>query len=568
MRITRIKISQFGNIMNGDWSLTPGLTVFSGGNGTGKTTISQFIFGMLYGFPGAKSAADNLYELPGDRRYGGVLFFSADGIDYQLSRFGRTKTVSSLVDLTNGRTLLEVNEALTKILGPVDRGLYQRLFYFDQANLMQIFGLNIDDFNDAVMRLVSPASSKLLRMATIADKRAASLFGQTKTARRPINVFSATLNQSRQRMMMLEQQEPNVVSTLQEQNRLRHQLEIVTAEKEKAVFEERRQVLLSQVRALDAELQLLDQKLVEQRDGIPQGPRVENHANGRARVFGLVLTIVLIVPFLFAGRPLWAVMAGLLGIGLSLLVPKNVSQSLHDSRRTAADVHVEEKHRSFEADRQALLIQRNKLAAQIADIPASPVSMQNVSQQESDLQTRLAEVTAKISQQRKNEQFSVQAQAVAGQVADLERQLMVYFADKIAAQTLERLAAEVAEMHPKALLDSAAEILSRLTNGAFVRLIQDNQSLVVRRDSGEQLPIKHLSKGTAEQVYMAIRLAAILSIPLKFPLPWLMDDAFVEFDGNRYTAMLDTLSDLADNEQQIIYFTTGEPQAGELIRLD
>ena len=65
----------------------------------------------------------------------------------------------------------------------------------------------------------------------------------------------------------------------------------------------------------------------------------------------------------------------------------------------------------------------------------------------------------------------------------------------------------------------------------------------------------YLSRGTADQLYLAVRLAACRLVLLgEEPCPLVLDDALANFDDERMALALDCLSQLG-KERQILLFT-------------
>lgn len=107
------------------------------------------------------------------------------------------------------------------------------------------------------------------------------------------------------------------------------------------------------------------------------------------------------------------------------------------------------------------------------------------------------------------------------------------------------------------VLRQASTILQQLTAGAYQRVLSPlgENFLQVERGDGNRLVTEALSRGTAEQLYLAMRLALAReysSRTVGFPL--IMDDIFVNFDPGRTRAGLKVLSQLA-SEHQVIFFT-------------
>lgn len=64
-----------------------------------------------------------------------------------------------------------------------------------------------------------------------------------------------------------------------------------------------------------------------------------------------------------------------------------------------------------------------------------------------------------------------------------------------------------------------------------------------------------MSDGTADQLYLALRLAAIYEyIEHSPPMPMIADDLLVNFDNERATAGLKVLAELA-RHTQVVFFT-------------
>lgn len=73
-----------------------------------------------------------------------------------------------------------------------------------------------------------------------------------------------------------------------------------------------------------------------------------------------------------------------------------------------------------------------------------------------------------------------------------------------------------------------------------------------------------LSRGTVDQLYLAVRLAVCqLCLPGEDPAPLVLDDALVTFDDRRMALALDALAELG-RERQILLFTCQEREGNYL----
>lgn len=130
---------------------------------------------------------------------------------------------------------------------------------------------------------------------------------------------------------------------------------------------------------------------------------------------------------------------------------------------------------------------------------------------------------------------------------------------KLAASLLEKtISMYESEKQPK-VMARTSEIFKAITGGAFerVRVPMDGNSIRVERSDGSTLDQRLLSRGTLEQLYLALRLAHVeVYHGDDFKVPLLMDDTLVNFDldrGRRTAEVLATFSE--ETGIQILFFT-------------
>ena len=77
----------------------------------------------------------------------------------------------------------------------------------------------------------------------------------------------------------------------------------------------------------------------------------------------------------------------------------------------------------------------------------------------------------------------------------------------------------------------------------------------VRANGGEIVSVDGMSDGTADQLYLALRLAGLEEyLDKNEPIPFIVDDILIKFDDARATATLQALTQLS-SKTQIIFFT-------------
>jgi uncharacterized protein YhaN len=110
------------------------------------------------------------------------------------------------------------------------------------------------------------------------------------------------------------------------------------------------------------------------------------------------------------------------------------------------------------------------------------------------------------------------------------------------------------------LLKRAGALFSVLTGGSFTELQlefdeHDKMHLAGVRGNGKTVPVSGLSTGTADQLYLALRVAAVEDfLNHGAALPFIADDLFINFDDDRAAAGFKILGELA-RKTQVLFFT-------------
>jgi uncharacterized protein YhaN len=135
-----------------------------------------------------------------------------------------------------------------------------------------------------------------------------------------------------------------------------------------------------------------------------------------------------------------------------------------------------------------------------------------------------------------------------------------YVLKRAQALTLRWAIERYRERHQDPLLLRASALFSILTLGRYAALRIDGEGMSPRllglRDDGRTVvEVGAMSEGTTDQLFLALRLAAVeQSVAAGVRLPFLADDLFVNFDDQRSEAGFRVLADLA-RSTQVLFFT-------------
>lgn len=147
-------------------------------------------------------------------------------------------------------------------------------------------------------------------------------------------------------------------------------------------------------------------------------------------------------------------------------------------------------------------------------------------------------------------------QALAGMREAAERYIRVGTAARLLRWAVERYRKE--KQAP--LLRRAGEHFRTLTLGEFAALTvdydqDDKTHLAGVRGGGEHVGVDALSAGTVDQLYLALRIAAVGEyLEHGVALPFIADDLFINYDDNRAAAGFRLLAEFA-RKTQVLFFT-------------
>ncbi|MCC4502828.1 ATP-binding protein [Limosilactobacillus reuteri] len=145
----------------------------------------------------------------------------------------------------------------------------------------------------------------------------------------------------------------------------------------------------------------------------------------------------------------------------------------------------------------------------------------------------------------------------ANLAAKIWREVQEWLRYQLAVQWINRaLVGASADRYP-AIIRQAEQYFALLTDHRYSQIDLTADGIkVVRRDQ-EVFLVEELSQGTAEQLYIALRLGFVTVMSDQANFPVIIDDGFVNFDNVRRQRMLALLEKIAE-KNQVIYFTADD----------
>jgi uncharacterized protein YhaN len=163
-------------------------------------------------------------------------------------------------------------------------------------------------------------------------------------------------------------------------------------------------------------------------------------------------------------------------------------------------------------------------------------------------------------QLQNSDESTRQAQKAEDALARVRPAIAQYLRLRLASEVLRRAIESYREKHQGPVLSRASEIFSGLTLGDYSGLTtgfgdDDKPVIVAIRRNREQVVVDGLSDGTRDQLYLALRLAAIEHhVQTVAPCPVILDDILINSDDTRASAALQVIGELA-KRTQVLFFT-------------
>lgn len=125
----------------------------------------------------------------------------------------------------------------------------------------------------------------------------------------------------------------------------------------------------------------------------------------------------------------------------------------------------------------------------------------------------------------------------------------------IAEAKIKEAAGNLQKLTGQKLQDEISEIFAQITGGKYKRVLL-TENFEIYLDTGEKyLQLYQVSYGTAEQVYLALRLACTTILCQEEELPLIFDETFAMYDEKR---LIQALKYISQRKSQVILFSSNK----------
>ncbi|MFH1117026.1 MAG: AAA family ATPase, partial [Pseudomonadota bacterium] len=177
-----------------------------------------------------------------------------------------------------------------------------------------------------------------------------------------------------------------------------------------------------------------------------------------------------------------------------------------------------------------------------AELQAGLEELRTETEHLAGIKGKLAQEIESLESEDRREVLLAERQQVS---ARLDRLVEEWITIRIALTQMEKmLRIYETDKQPK-VMEKASEIFRQITGNMYTRILfpLDEDQVKAERADQSRVEEHHLSRGTLEQVYLALRLAHLEILRAEDPVPVLMDDVLVNFDPLRARRTAEVLAD-------------------------
>ncbi|RGT72831.1 hypothetical protein DWX08_08235 [Ruminococcus sp. AF18-22] len=529
MIIKEVYIQNFGKFSEQHFWFEPGVNIIYGENEFGKSTLCAFIRAMLFGLErgrGKAAARDDFsrYE-PWDNpnHYAGSMRFTCGGRNFLLERnFDRYRRSAVLICEDDGEELSVEQGDLEILLGEMTPAVFDNTVLIRQMSAKPGQEL-ADSLRNYAANYYETGSGEVDLQGVLK-----CLKEKQKEAERKVQYISKEEEQKKEKI----RQECRYIE--QDMEKIRQD------------FAENQSRYNVQVR-IEASLRTRQEQAAKSRE--EDVPGAEDPKKGQENrtllaegAAGILVGLIAVMAGYFLKQqewfpgsvPLMVLSSVILVIGIILLGVGLVREIYADrsaGRQKMQDIQrqeqAEEEKREAkqelskaEEEKKKLMWQREKLQS---DWKEKEIRLENLREEAMDFSVP--------------EELALSEESVR--------------ALKLAEETMLTASKKLRYSIDERMNDKASEILSIVTGGRYKELKITETFDISVWDGKQRIPLYRLSRGTVEQIYFSIRMAASAFLGEE-EMPVILDDVFAFYDEKRVKSALKWLR---DTKKQAIIFT-------------
>jgi uncharacterized protein YhaN len=179
--------------------------------------------------------------------------------------------------------------------------------------------------------------------------------------------------------------------------------------------------------------------------------------------------------------------------------------------------------------------------------------LKKIETEASNLNQSIGEVRNKLSQLVSNDDLLILQSNLEMKKEKLNNLSRDWVVSRLAISMLAKGKMEYEKNRQPSVIKSASQLFSKMTGYGKIMKPLDSDSLFIFDENEKRKSVEEMSRGTREQLYLAMRLGLIDEYESRSePLPVIMDDVFVNFDDDRREKVIKILNEFSRDRQVII----------------
>lgn len=553
MYLNKLLIKDFGKFHNKEIDLKPGVNLIYGPNEAGKTTIKEFIVGMLYGIDksrGLGAKCDN-YELRkplNSANYAGKAYIKHEGKTYLIERsFLRNNRKTSVIDAQSAMEVkLKDKNSLNKTMFDLDKSTYTNTLCIGEHGAA--VGKELaDEMANYLGNFATTGSADIDKSAAIEHLKEERKKYDTKELSDKLDEISVEISEFKNvddqladvRKQIVDLDEAFAMETAKRKREARKLIE-----NEKGVSYEDDEELNENLDQLSKSSVFLDADIMKEYQ--PKKKITDN-------IWVILLTgvfVVAVVAFMVNILPFEEGVRQVFILCTALFVIITIVEGLY-----AKGVFSGEAQMPSEDDFKRIIYDLERKTEAYSDVEIDMSFAQEYAEKKSGLRVIEKELLEKKNRsQELDEEFNV----LSNKKKELEKEI---HAINLAINTINEVSSEIHGDMGFLINDNISDIVSKITDGKYEDVKLDENLHVMVKDNDSYVGIEYLSAGTIEQIYLAVRLS-IARLLCRDKLPLIIDDIFTNYDESRLVNTLDCLKTI-DTEQIILM--TSNSHIGDML---
>lgn len=560
MYLNKLLLKDFGKFNNREIDLKPGLNLIYGENEAGKTTVKEFVVGMLYGIDKSRGLGAKLdnYELrkPLDGRgFSGKAYIKHNGKNYLIERsFLRHNRRTEVMDVQSGRPVtLKNKNSLYGTMVDLDKNTYVNTLCIGEHGAAPGKEL-ANEMNNYLANLSTTGSADIDKGLAIDRLKKERSKNDTRPLLKKLDDIAAEietyagvddeLKEVRGQIKTLDEE-----FAMETAKRKREARKLVENEDGELVFEDNEE--------LNAKLDDLAERAIDLNSEITDEEEPKEKLSDKIWfiiltglfVVGVIAAMVYILPFSDGVRQLFIVCTALFVVVTIVegLYAKGVFQ---DEITTPSEEEFKKIIRELEGSGVKPVIKDEE-----TEIEIDMSFAKEFADKKAELKVKEKEI---LDKKNKRLELEDEFNVYSHKRDELEREIA---AIDLAINTINEMSAEIHGDLGFLINDNISDIVSKITDGKYEDVRLDENLHVMVRDNDSYVGIEYLSAGTMEQIYLAVRLS-VARLLCKDKMPLIIDDIFTNYDEHRLINTLDCLKTI-DTEQIILL--TANPHIGDML---